>query len=128
MRLKITYKFELKGVEMKILFTAKGKSWEDLVDPRFGRAEMFVVYDEDKDALTVISNDEAKQKAHGVGLQSAKKALEAGVDAIITGNGAGEKALEILEKSNIKVYVGAGEVTLENAYKAFKEGRLQLQF
>jgi len=110
------------------LFSAKGGSWDDLVDPRFGRAEMFVVYDEEKDELTVIPNGEAKQKAHGVGLQSAKKALEAGVQAIITGNGAGEKALEILEKSNIKVYVGAGDVALKDAYKAFKEGRLQLQF
>lgn len=113
---------------MKILFTAKGSSWDDLVDPRFGRAEMFVVYDEDSDTLTTITNDEAKQKAHGVGLQSAKKALESGAQAIITGNGAGEKALEILEKSNIKVYVGAGDVALKDAYKAFKDGRLQLQF
>ncbi len=113
---------------MRILFTAKGDSWDALVDPRFGRAEMFVVYDEESDTLTKILNDEAKGKAHGVGLQSAKKAIQTNVDAIITGNGAGEKALEILQKSNIKVYVGAGDVTLKNAYEAFKEGRLQLQY
>jgi len=113
---------------VKILFTAQGSSWDSLVDPRFGRAEMFVLYDEGSDSLSTISNDEAKQKAHGVGLQSAKKALESGANVIITGNGAGEKALEILQKSNIKVYVGAGDVTLKDAYSAFKEGRLQLQY
>ena len=113
---------------MRMLFTAKGEGWDALVDPRFGRAEMFIIYDEENDMLTKISNEEVKGKAHGVGLQSAKKAIEAKVDAIITGNGAGEKAHEILQKSNIKVYVGAGDETLKNAYKAFKEGRLQLQY
>ncbi len=113
---------------MRILFTAKGESWDALVDPRFGRAEMFIIYDEESDMLTKISNDEAKGKAHGVGLQSAKKVLEAKADVVITGNGAGEKALEILQKSNTKVYVGAGDITLKDAYKAFKEGRLQLQY
>ncbi len=113
---------------MKILFTAKGDSWDSLVDPRFGRAEMFVLYDEDKDELQTISNDEAKEKAHGVGLQSAKKVLEAGADVIITGNGAGEKALEILKKSDIKVYVGAGDMSLRDAYEASKKGELKVQF
>ena len=113
---------------MKVVFTAKGNSWDDLVDPRFGRAEMFVVYDEDKDELGTISNAESKQRAHGVGLQSAKKVLDTGAGAVITGNGAGEKALEILKRANIKIYVGAGDISLKNAYDAFKEGRLQLQY
>ena len=113
---------------MKILFTAKGDSWDSLVDPRFGRAEMFMLYDEESDTLKAILNDDAKQKAHGVGLQSAKKALEAGANVIITGNGAGEKALEILKNSNIKIFVNAGDMTIEDAYKAYKEGKLETQF
>ncbi len=112
----------------KILFTAKGDSWDSLVDPRFGRAEMFVIYDEGSDILLKISNDEAKQKAHGVGMQSAKKVLDSGVDAVITGNGAGEKALDILQRSNIKVYIGAGDMTLRDAYEAYKNGKLKTQF
>ncbi len=113
---------------MKILFTAKGDSWDSLVDPRFGRAEMFVLFDEESNELEKISNDEAKQKAHGVGMQSAKKVLQSGAKVIITGNGAGEKALEILQKSGVEIYVGAGDMSLKDAYEAYKEGRLKTQF
>ncbi len=112
---------------MKILFTAKGGNWDSQMDPRFGRAEMFVLYDEESDTLKSFSNDEAKEKAHGVGLQSAKKALDMGSDVIITGNGAGEKALEILNRSDVKIYVGAGDMSLKEAYEAYKNGRLKEQ-
>ncbi len=113
---------------MKIIFTAKGDSWDSLVDPRFGRAEMFVLYDEDNQKLSVLSNDEAKEKAHGVGLQSSKKILEAGANVLITGNGAGEKAKDILMDSDIKVYTGAGDMSLKDAYEAYKNGELKIQF
>ncbi len=113
---------------MKIVFSAKGDSWDSLVDPRFGRTEMFVVYDEDSKELKVLPNNEAKEKAHGVGLQSSKKILEAGADILITGNGAGEKANDILKNSNIKVYVGAGDMSLKDAYEAYKNGQLKTQF
>ncbi len=113
---------------MKIVFTAKGNSWDSLVDPRFGRAEMFVLYDEESDTLSVLSNDDAKQKEHGVGLQSSKKILDAGAKVLITGNGAGEKALDILKKSDIKVYVDAGDMSLKDAYEAYKNGSLKTQF
>ncbi len=113
---------------MKIVFTAKGDNWESLIDPRFGRAEMFVVYDEESDKLEVLSNDEAKEKAHGVGLQSSKKILEIGASVLITGNGAGEKAKDILKESDIKVYTGAGDMSLKDAYEAYKNGELKIQF
>ncbi len=112
---------------MKILFTAKSSSWDSEIDPRFGRAEMFVLYDEESDTLKSFSNDEAKEKAHGVGLQSAKKVLDMGSDVIITGNGAGEKALEILNRSDTKIFVGAGDMNLKEAYEAYKNGELEEQ-
>ncbi|NPA73686.1 MAG: dinitrogenase iron-molybdenum cofactor biosynthesis protein [Epsilonproteobacteria bacterium] len=113
---------------MKILFTAKGENWDSEVDPRFGRAEMFVLYDEDSNTLKVISNDEAKEKAHGVGLQSAKMVLETGADVVITGNGAGEKAAQILQNSNVEIFVGAGGMSLKEAYEAYKNSKLKKQF
>ncbi len=32
---------------MKIAFTAKGRDWDSMIDPRFGRTDYIVVYDED---------------------------------------------------------------------------------
>ena len=34
---------------MKIIFTTKGTEWDSAMDPRFGRTEFFLIYDEDKD-------------------------------------------------------------------------------
>jgi predicted Fe-Mo cluster-binding NifX family protein len=113
---------------MKIVFTAKGESWESQIDERFGRCELFVIYDEDSNKLESISNTEVKEMGHGAGLQIAKKVLDLNPDVIITGNGAGEKALAILSKSNVKMYIGAGGMSLKEAYEAYKNSKLKLQF
>ena len=64
---------------------------------------------------------------HGAGLQTAKKVIELKPDVIITGNGAGEKALEILKKYDLKIYIGAGDLSVKEAYKAYKNGILERQ-
>jgi len=112
---------------MKIVFTAKGESWESLVDARFGRMEMLVFYDEESDAFEAIKID-TDQMEHGAGLQTAQKVLKLNPDVIITGNGAGNKALDILKRSKVKVYIGAGDMTLKDAYEAYKNNQLELQF
>ena len=112
---------------MKIVFTSKGESWESLVDARFGRMEMLVFYDEESDAFEAIKID-TDQMEHGAGLQTAQKVLKLNPDVIITGNGAGNKALDILKRSNVKVYIGAGDMTLKDAYEAYQNDQLELQF
>ncbi len=110
---------------MKIVFTAKGSGWDSQMDPRFGRMDILVIYDEEKDELVAVPNSETEAMEHGAGLQTAKKVLELKPDIIITGNGPGRKALKILHRSNVKMYVGAGEMSLKEAYKAFKNNELQ---
>lgn len=41
---------------MKIAFTTKGTEWDSPMDPRFGRTEFFLVYDEFKDELSHYDN------------------------------------------------------------------------
>lgn len=109
---------------MKIVFTAKGESWDSPVDPRFGRTDIFVVYNEENDSLSFISNADTETMEHGAGLQAAKKVLELSPDILITGNGPGNKALEILKRSKVAMYVGAGDMTVKEAYNAFLAGKL----
>ncbi len=109
---------------MKIAFTATGNSWDSKMDPRFGRMDMLVLYDEGTKELQIISNTETEEMEHGAGLQTAKKVIEFYPSVIITGNGPGQKALEILKRSNITIYVGAGEMTLKEAYEAYKADKL----
>ncbi|MEA2050533.1 MAG: NifB/NifX family molybdenum-iron cluster-binding protein [Campylobacterota bacterium] len=113
---------------MKIVFTTKGNTWNSKIDPRFGRADMFLVYDEELDTLTEVLNNETESMEHGAGLQTSKKVLGLNADIIITGNGAGQKALEILKSVDAKMYVGAGDMSVEDAYKAYKENKLTKQF
>jgi len=102
---------------MKIVFTAKGENWDSPMDERFGRMEYLVIYDEDTKVLETASNSETESMQHGAGLQTSQKVFELEPDVIITGNGAGKKALDILKRTNIKIYVGAGDMTLERLIK-----------
>ena len=113
---------------MKIVFTAKGDNWNSPMDPRFGRMEKILLFDEDLNELKVFSNDETKGMEHGAGLQTAKKIIELKPDIIITGNGAGEKALKILKRYDVKIYIGAGDMTVKEAYEAYKNDKLKRQF
>ena len=111
---------------MRILFTTQGKDWDAMMDARFGRSAMALIYDEEKKRLEPMQN-EAREDGHGAGLKMATNVLEKGVDVIITGNGAGEKALDILRKGDLKIYTGAGQMRVKEAYEAYKTGALAPQ-
>lgn len=110
---------------MKIVFTTKGKDWQAEIDPRFGRTEYLLVYDEEKDELTAHDNQEAKGQAHGVGPLTAKKLFDLEPDVLITGNGPGGNAAQILEKGNFEIYAGAMNMTVKEAYDKFKNNELE---
>ncbi len=109
---------------MKIAFTAKGTDWDSMMDPRFGRTEFLFVYDEDKEEISHFDNSKIANTAHGAGPQTAKNLFDINPDILITGNGPGGNAATVLQKANLKVYVGAGEMTLKEAYNAYKSGSL----
>ena len=113
---------------MRIVFTTKGNSWDSMMDPRFGRSEMFLVYDDEADVLEEVSNSEAEAMQHGVGMQTSKKMINLKADVVITGNGAGGNALNILKDTGIKLYMGVGEITVKEAYDAYKKGDLKAQY
>lgn len=110
---------------MKIAFTAKGKDWDSQMDPRFGRTEFIVVYNDEKDELINLDNRAIESVAHGAGPQTAQKLFDLNPDILITGNGPGGNAARVLQQAHIKIFIGAGNMTVKEAYKAFKENRLQ---
>jgi predicted Fe-Mo cluster-binding NifX family protein len=110
---------------MKIAFTTKGTEWESMIDPRFGRTQYFLIYDEDKDELTSYDNTAIADVAHGAGPQTAQKIFEFNPDILITGNGPGGNAARVLQNSKIKIYIGAGDMAAKEAYDAFKNGKLR---
>jgi predicted Fe-Mo cluster-binding NifX family protein len=111
---------------MKIAFTAKGTRWDSMMDPRFGRTEFLLVYDEEKDVLMHFDNRSIENEAHGAGPRTAQKLFELHPDVLITGNGPGENASGVLEKAEISIYTGAGNLTVREALAAYHDHSLNL--
>jgi predicted Fe-Mo cluster-binding NifX family protein len=109
---------------MKIAFTTKGNSWDSMMDPRFGRTEFLLVYDEQKEELTEFDNRSIENEAHGAGPRTAQKLFELGAKVLITGNGPGGNAASVLENAGVKIYVGAGQLTVKEAFDAYKNKEL----
>jgi len=109
---------------MRIAFTTKGTNWDSQMDPRFGRAEYFLVFDEEKDELSPVSNKDVENEAHGAGPKAAQKLAEQNAKVLITGNGPGGNAATVLKKIGLDCYIKAGEMTVKEAYEAYKSGKL----
>ncbi len=110
---------------MKILFTAKGTEWDSQIDPRFGRTEYFFIYDEENDKIETFDNKAIENDAHGAGPKTAQKMTEYNVNVLITGNGPGGNASTVIKQLGIKVFVGAGNMTIKEAYEAYKNNQLK---
>ena len=110
---------------MKIAFTATGNDWDAMIDPRFGRTEYIVVFDDATDELSVTDNSAVKNEAHGAGTATSQKIFELAPDVLITGNGPGDNAARALEKMNMMIFVGAQDLTLKQALAKYKNGELK---
>ena len=110
---------------MKIAFTTKGINWDSMMDPRFGRTEYFLVFDDEKNELTSFDNRAVNNEAHGAGPKTAQKLFELKANVLITGNGPGGNAGTVLEKTGVKIFVGAGEMTVKEAFDAYKRNELK---
>jgi predicted Fe-Mo cluster-binding NifX family protein len=109
---------------MKIAFTAKGTNCDSSMDPRFGRTEYILIYDDEKDEFESFDNRDIENEAHGAGPKTSQKLFELGPKALITGNGPGGNAATVLEKAGIEIFTGAGNMTVKQAYEAYKNNQL----
>ncbi len=110
---------------MKIAFTTKGTAWGSQMDPRFGRTEFFLVYDEEKDEFAHFDNRAIENEAHGAGPKTAQKLFGMKANVLITGNGPGGNAAAVLEKAGLKIFIGAGGMTVKEAFNAYQNGKLK---
>ena len=110
---------------MKIAVTAKGGSWDSPVDARFGRADYLVFFTEGSDELEVIDNRDIQDVAHGAGPKTAQLLYDKAPNVLITGNGPGDNATAILKHLDIELYLGAADMTVREAYQAYKDNKLK---
>ena len=106
---------------MKIAITSKGKELNDLLDPRFGRAQYFVIYDLGSKKYEILDNSHINVSG-GAGSGSAKTIADSGAEAVISGN-FGPNAVNALNAFGIKMYVSGGN-SISRVIAAFEQGTL----
>ena len=107
---------------MKIIFTTSGDTLDAALDPSFGRARNFLLYDLECEAFDIISNQQNLDAAQGAGIQAAQTIAKAGAQALITGH-CGPKAFRVLEAASIKVF-NTDAPTVAEALARYRSGDL----
>lgn len=107
---------------MKIAVTSSGKTLDSAVDPRFGRAPYFILYDEDSQAFEVVDNAPNLNAVQGAGIQAAEKIVRHQAEALISGH-CGPKAFRVLATAGIAVY-NTGVGTVAEALEELRAGKL----
>jgi predicted Fe-Mo cluster-binding NifX family protein len=107
---------------MKVAVSSQEAGLESVLDPRFGRAQFFVVVDTETGAFSAIDNSANLNAAQGAGIQAGKRVVELGADGLITGH-VGPKAFTTLQAGRVTVYTGAAG-TVADAIGQFKAGKL----
>jgi len=108
---------------MKIAISTRGKSLDDTLDPRFGRASGFIIYETETNKFNFIDNIQNLEASQGAGIQAAQTIVNQNVTAIVTGH-CGPKAFKVLSVAGIKIYLST-EDTVSNIIQKFKNNELK---
>lgn len=106
---------------MKVAVSAAGKTYDALLDMRFGRCKYFQIYDIENEKVKIIEN-KGQLSGGGAGIAAAQQLIDENIDAIITGS-LGPNAYEIIDKSEIKAYK-CGNIPISSALQKFNNGQL----
>ena len=108
---------------MKIAITSQGSELSSELDSRFGRAQKFIIFDNDTKEFAAIGNDQNLNAAQGAGIQAAQNIINTGVEVLITGH-CGPKAFKTLSAGDVKVFYSDGSSIADNIEK-YNNGKLK---
>jgi predicted Fe-Mo cluster-binding NifX family protein len=108
---------------MKIAVTSQGPELSSMVDPRFGRAACFIIYDTADKSFEALDNSQNAGAAQGAGVQAAQWVAQYAVDVVVSGN-MGPKAFEVLKSAGIRI-VSYENGTVAEAIELVDKGELQ---
>jgi predicted Fe-Mo cluster-binding NifX family protein len=107
---------------MKIAITSQGPGLDSPLDPRFGRAKGFIVYDLEGGGFEHVDNAQNLEAAQGAGIQAAGIVAATGALALVSGH-VGPKAYAALRAAGISMHIAEGG-SVSEAIEAFKAGKL----
>jgi predicted Fe-Mo cluster-binding NifX family protein len=108
---------------MKIAIAAAGRDLDANLDPRFGRAQYFIIADPESMAFEVVETRQNLDLPQGAGIQAGMTVADQKVDVLITGH-CGPKAFKVLQKAGVQIMTGA-RGTVADVIAQFKDGQLE---
>ena len=109
---------------MRIAVSSQGTVLTSKVDPRFGRAQCFLVYDTGDESLEVVNNDQNVNAAQGAGIQAAENVIKKNVDIVVSGN-FGPNAFRALGAAGVKAALWA-DGTVSEAIELAQNDKLEI--
>lgn len=88
----------------KICITSLGPDLEAEVDPKFGRAQFFIFFDQESKTFETIKNPNL-DLAHGAGIQTAQLVVNHNACVVLSGD-FGPKAAKVLETAGVRMRTG----------------------
>lgn len=107
---------------MIIAVTAAGDGLDAPLDPRFGRAAKFILYNTESGSFQTVGNAQNLNAAQGAGIQTAQNVAAAGAQAVISGH-FGPKAFRVLSASGIAACTTTA-ATVREALELHAQGKL----
>jgi predicted Fe-Mo cluster-binding NifX family protein len=107
---------------MKICITSQGDNLDAEIDPRFGRANYFLIVDTDTLESEAIKNPYT-QAGGGAGIQAAQFVANKEVEAVITGN-IGPNAFQVLKEVSLNV-ISEVSGSVRKAIEKYKKGEFK---
>jgi len=108
---------------MRVAISSEGNDLTSRVDPRFGRAKYFIIYDTETRSFEAVSNEQNFQAAQGAGIQAAQNVARQNVEMVVSGN-LGPKAFMTLSAAGIKAALWA-DGTVSEAIALLESGQLK---
>ncbi len=105
----------------KVAISSEGSGLESMVDPRFGRAGYFVVYDTASCDVSCIDNGASQALGQGAGIATAECLAGKGVEVVLSGY-VGPKAFQALHAADIKVCQDMDGMSTGQALERFQAG------
>ena len=109
---------------MRIAVSSQGTDLISKVDPRFGRAHCFLIFDTSDESLEVVNNDQNVNAMHGAGIQAAEKVASKNVDIVVSGD-FGPKAFQALQAAGVKTALWS-DGTVSQAIELARNNQLEI--
>jgi len=108
---------------MKITVSAEGPHLSSRVDPRFGRAKWFIVYDTETGEYEAHNNVQVYNLPQGAGIQAAQHVIDKKTEVLLTGH-CGPNAYQTLQAGGVQVVVDVNG-NVKEAIERHKNGELK---